>query len=290
MTVLFLICCVFSGVVNAENVQRHLASGIVLKVDAHHHLLLISCNAIPGYMGAMEMPFLVKNLTLLKEIKAGMQVKFLIVKHGKKLYAEKIQKNMATNFDPEPMEAGNIAILHQAFHPSSAIKPVALGEKIPDFTLTDQAGKQINLFNQKGKVVALTFGYSRCPYPNYCFRLSNNLAQVEKRFHSKANHDFVLMTVVIDPDHDQGLALTEYADTWKANPEIWHFLTGTTSEIRSVAGMFGMNFWSAEGVMTHSLHTVVIDRNGRLVANLEGNQFTAKQIGDLMQTVMDRQQ
>jgi protein SCO1/2 len=52
--------------------------------------------------------------------------------------------------------------------------------------------------------------------------------------------------------------------------------------------MFGMDFWSNEGLVTHSLHTVIIDRSGRLVANLEGNAFTAKQLGDLLQTVMDR--
>jgi len=48
-----------------------------------------------------------------------------------------------------------------------------------------------------------------------------------------------------------------------------------------------MNFWREEGLLTHSLHTVIIDRKGRLAANLEGNQFTAQQLGDLVQTVMN---
>ena len=33
--------------------------------------------------------------------------------------------------------------------------------------------------------------------------------------------------------------------------------------------------------MNHSLHTVLISRSGKLVANLEGNDFTAAQLGDL---------
>jgi protein SCO1/2 len=36
----------------------------------------------------------------------------------------------------------------------------------------------------------------------------------------------------------------------------------------------------------HSFHTVVIDRQGNLATNIEGNDFTAKQLGDLVQTVM----
>ncbi|HKN59803.1 MAG TPA: hypothetical protein VJW93_01405 [Candidatus Acidoferrales bacterium] len=41
--------------------------------------------------------------------------------------------------------------------------------------------------------------------------------------------------------------------------------------------------------MTHSLHTAVIDQHGSLLANLEGNEFTAGQFGDLVETVMNRQ-
>jgi protein SCO1/2 len=38
----------------------------------------------------------------------------------------------------------------------------------------------------------------------------------------------------------------------------------------------------------HSFHTVVIDRQGKLAANLEGNEFSAQQLGDLVETVMPK--
>ena len=137
-------------------------------------------------------------------------------------------------------------------------------------------------------MVALTFAYSRCPNPNYCFRLPTNLSRLSRRFHDLTGRDLVLVTIVIDPDEDQGKALERYADTWKADPAAWHFLTGKLDDIRSVAQLFGMNFWNDEGFLTHSFHTVVIDREGRMAANLEGNQFTAQQLGDLVQTVLRR--
>jgi protein SCO1 len=98
----------------------------------------------------------------------------------------------------------------------------------------------------------------------------------------------VLMTIVINPDQDQGKALERYADTWKADPATCHFLTGTLSDVRNIAGLFGMNFWADDGFLTHSFHTVVIDREGKLAANLEGNQFTAEQLGDLVETTLRR--
>jgi len=266
----------------------HAARGVVLEVDPPHRSLLVSCEAIPGYMGPMEMPFAVHDPRVLMSLKPGATVRFAIVERGKKLYAENIQPGTAANFESEPMEAGGLTMLHAALNPASAARTLAVGQRVPDFALTDQAQRNIHLSQFQGKVVALTFGYSRCPNPNYCFRLSNNLSQLEKRFHGRAGSDLALLTIVIDPDNDRGAALTAYANTWKADPAVWHFLTGPLPQIKRVAEMFDMNFWREEGLLTHSLHTIVIDRNGQLAANIEGNQFSAQQLGDLVETVMNR--
>ena len=59
-------------------------------------------------------------------------------------------------------------------------------------------------------------------------------------------------------------------------------------EIRTVAGRFGVEFWKDEGLLIHSFGTVVVDRHGKLAASLEGNQFSAKQLGDLVQKTMKK--
>ena len=48
-----------------------------------------------------------------------------------------------------------------------------------------------------------------------------------------------------------------------------------------------MNYYPDEALLVHSFHTVVIDRQGKLVSNIEGNDFTAKQLGDLVQTILN---
>ena len=270
--------------------EEHPAKGLVLKVDAENRSVVVSCDTIPGYMDAMEMPFAVQDPKTLAALKPGMTVRFTLVERAHVFYAENIHAGTAANFEPEPVEAGELSALHRATDPSTVARIVTVGQQVPDFALTDQAQTQIRLSQLEGKVVALTFGYSRCPNPNYCLRLSNNLSTVEKRFHDRAGRDLILLTIMIDPDHDRGATLAQYAGVFKANIEVWHFLTGPLPEIRQVAGMFGMNFWSEEGLLTHTLHTVVIDRQGRLASNIEGNQFTAQQLGDLVQTVMDRPQ
>jgi protein SCO1 len=265
----------------------HPAQGLVLKVDAPHRTVLVSCDAIPGYMAAMEMPLRVRNAVALKTLQPGAIIRFVLVEQRKAIYAEKIEPVM--NFEAEPAEAEALMGLRRATDPKLRAQMVETGQQVPDFTLTDQAGRRVSLSEFRGKVVALTFGYSRCPNPEYCYRLSNNLRQVARRFHARTGRDLVLITIAIDPEFDHGEALTQYANRYHANPQVWHFLTGSVPEIRQVAAMFGMDFWETGGLLTHTLHTVVIGRDGRLAANVEGNAFTAKQFGDLVASVMNHQ-
>jgi cytochrome oxidase Cu insertion factor (SCO1/SenC/PrrC family) len=49
-----------------------------------------------------------------------------------------------------------------------------------------------------------------------------------------------------------------------------------------------VEYWKDEGAVLHSLNTAVIDRQGRLAANLSGNEFTGAQLADLVTTVANR--
>jgi len=41
-------------------------------------------------------------------------------------------------------------------------------------------------------------------------------------------------------------------------------------------------------LITHTLQTAVVDREGRLAAAVEGKDFTGRQIADLVQVVLER--
>ena len=268
--------------------ENHRAQGILIEVNPESHSIVVSCDAIPGYMEPMAMPFTVRGIADLKTLAPGMSVSFEMVEGKDEAFAQHLQVLRASNHESEPTEASRLTFLHRALDPAAEAKIVKIGHLVPDFALTDQTRQITRLSQFRGKVVALTFTYSRCPNPNYCFRLSNNLSMLERRFRGKSERSLMLITIVIDPDQDRGKALEKYADTWKADPAAWRFLTGSLPEVREIAERFGMDFWSDEGFLTHTFHTVVIDRNGDLAANLEGNQFTAKQLGDLVESVLRR--
>ena len=164
---------------------------------------------------------------------------------------------------------------------------VAVGEAVPDFTLIDQQGRTLHFGQFAGKVVALNFVYTRCALPEYCFRSSNNFGVIQKQFQNRLGKDLVLLSVTFDPVHDQPEVLRDYAKTWKADPDHWRFLTGPADDVQHVCDLFGVNYVPDEGLFIHSLHSVIVGRDGKLVANLEGNEFTAQQFADLLKTVLD---
>jgi protein SCO1/2 len=266
----------------ARGAERYGVTGIVLKVDRPHRSFAASCAAIPGYMAAMSMTYTVRKDRELAGVEPGAYVEFTLVVEKDASYVESIRPHRFESMEREPLLARRLQLLEP---PGAAPKP---GEAVKDFTLTDQTGRRVALSQFAGKVVAVTFIYTSCPLPDYCFRLSNNFGRLSKRFADRLGRDLVLLSITFDPVHDQPKVLTQYAATWKADAGSWHFLTGSLAEVKAVCHGLGLNFWQEEGLLTHSLHTLVIDRRGKLAADFEGNEFTAEQLGDFVAATMER--
>jgi protein SCO1/2 len=267
--------------------ERHPMRGVVVSVDRAAGSMVVSTDAVPGFMAAMAMTFPVRDVAALDALVPGAAIEFVYVIDGKASYARDIHIRGFESFEQKQMELERLKVLKGLVDPAGRPQAVAAGQRVPDFTLKDQTGRAVALSSLAGKVVALTFGYVRCPNPAYCFRLASNLGQLQTRFKDRVGRDLVLMTVVLDPEHDLGPALAEYARVWTSQPANWHFLTGSIPEVRRVAGFFGVEFWKDEGSVIHSLNTVVIDRQGRLAANLEGNAFSAQQLVDIVKSVLN---
>ena len=269
--------------------KTYSASGVVLFADRDHLSLRVSCQAIPGYMEAMVMTLSVDNSKVLDGLKPGTLIDFKLDVRKDAAYAEQIHVRAYENAAQEPMAARQLEILDAATSSLSRNAQVLqVGEAVPDFTLIDQSRANVRLSALKGKVVAITFIYTRCPLPNFCFRTSNNFGVLHRRFAERMGKDLVLLTITFDPEHDQPETLSDYARAWTKDATGWHFLTGPSADVKSLCREFGVNSWQDEGLLTHSLHTVIIDRRGRIAANLEGNEYTAKQLGDLTEAVMAR--
>jgi protein SCO1/2 len=280
-----VVCGALSAVAAAQD-KRYAVRGMVLRVDAATRTFVVSHEPIDGLMSAMIMPFEVRDARDLTPLAPGAIVEFALVVGAQAGYATDIRVRKYQTAEQDPLTARRLALLKKAA--GRSVPPLGTGQPVPDFTLTDQTGQPVRFSTiSAGKVVALNFVYTRCALPQFCLRASNVFEVMQRRFARQYGRDLVLLTVTFDPERDTPEVLATYAARFNADPKMWRFLTGRTADVRRVCAFFGVESYLDEGLVNHSLHTAVIDRRGRLVANIEGNQYTPEQLGDLiLETLM----
>jgi protein SCO1/2 len=235
----------------------------------------VSHDPIVGYMDAMVMPFAVKDRRALEDVRPGDVIEFRLRPRKSGTEIDRLKHLSAAAAD---------AGLTMTPSATALVKP---GESVPDFSLTDQNGAKVSLSSLRGSVVAVTFIYSRCPLPDYCPRMVANLAQVRDRYRDRLGRDLTLLTVTFDPKYDTPEVLRRYASRYGGNVRGWHFLSGSPEAIAAVCASFGIEYWSDQGLITHTLQTAVIDREGRLRARVEGRGFSGRQIADLVGAILE---
>ena len=285
LTILSLLLLLAARSITAA--QQYAVKGMVVSVNRAASTFTASIEEVPGFMRAMTMPFEVRQVKELDGLAPGAMVEFTLVVDAKTSYAERLRIVRFQNVEQDPLAASRLALLNDIVS-GTPVKPVAVGDTVPNFSLIDQRKRTVSLSDLRGSVVALNFIYTSCALPNFCLRLANNFNVLQKRFDKRLGKDLVLVTVTFDPVHDTPEVLAKYSDQWQANPASWHFLTGSEKDVQRVCRMFGVQAFPNEGLMDHSLHTVLIGRDGKLVANVEGNRFTAGQLGDLTEGILGR--
>lgn len=276
--------------VPAVHAEEYAVTGMVVSVNPAARTFTASIQAIPNYMAAMTMPFEVRQSSELQGLGPGVVVTFTLKVDRTTSYAEAVRVVHYQNTEQDPFSASRLKLLGELAArgngaPDRGIE-IAIGAQVPDFTLIDQRRRPVSLSKLRGKIVVANFVYTTCALPNFCLRLANNLNALQKRFARDLGRDLVLLTVTFDPQHDTPDVMAAYARQWSADPDTWRFLTGAPADVERTCRLFGVHAFANEGLLDHSLHTVVIDRRGRLAANIEGNQFTATQLGDVVAGVM----
>jgi protein SCO1/2 len=286
LTLIALLLLTLAGGGPLRAAQEYPVTGMVVRVDPAGRSFTASIQAIPTFMAAMTMPFEVHDASDLRGLAPGIVVAFTLVVDRNTSFATRIRLVQYANTEQDPFSASRLKLLRELGSRAAPDGAVAIGARVPDFTLLDQRRRPVSLSELRGKVVVANFIYTTCALPNFCLRLANNLAVLRTRFAKQMGTDLVLLTVSFDPVHDTPEVLAAYAAQWKADPNTWRFLTGPAADVDRACRMFGVHAFSNEGLLDHSLHTVIIDRSGTLVANIEGNQFTPAQLGDVTAGVL----
>ncbi len=162
------------------------------------------------------------------------------------------------------------------------------GDAVPDFHLLNQSGKTIHLAQFKGRVLLLTFIYTRCPLADFCPRMSSNFAEIDKALaaDNSVRAKTHLLSVSFDPAYDTPTVLRSYggAHTGRFTDEDfahWDFAAPSLAELPKVEQFFAVGVTGDTkdpSTIMHSVSTVLIGKDGKVIAWYPTNDWSVEDV------------
>src|ERR1700748_1325933 len=235
----------------ASSTKQYPIRGTIVRVNTQDGQVTLQHDAIPGLMEAMTMPYPVTDRSALSELHPG-------------------DKIIATVLaDPSPqgpinLRLSEIVVIAQAkpdYVQAVQYHVPSPGDEVPDFTLLNQSSRKIDLKQYRGKVLLMTFIYTRCPLADYCPRMSRNFAQIDQQLamDAKLYKDTHLLSVSFDPEYDTPKVLRSYGGSYTGNYTNetfahWDFAAPSKSDLPAVLRFFDVGATpEKDRTITHSL-------------------------------------
>lgn len=237
----------------------------------------IDGDLIQGFMEPMVMNYKFKPGSMLKQVAPGDSISAEVV----------VIEPDPNNRDADPdYWLENVKVTGHAKSPPAG-SPTSMhvpqpGEQVPDFAFTNQEGKHISFARYRGKVLLVTFIYTRCPFQDFCPRMSSNFNEIYKQLgDDRSTH---LLSISFDPQHDTPRVLRDYAYSVAHTHDAalfkrWEFAVPRQADLPKIADFFALTAKPEGGLITHTLSTTVIGPDGKIVNWYHGGDW---QVSDLM--------
>ncbi len=255
--------------------KRYPFKGKVVSIDKNSATANIDNEPIAGFMDPMVMPYTFKPPAQIDQLQPGDTITADVVVEPEKYWLENV-KVISHSKAPAGIPTATLHI------PSS-------GDEVPDFQLINQNGRRISLHSYRGQTLLLTLIYTRCPFPDFCPRVSHEFASIDRQVQSDAARygKTHLLSISFDPVHDTPKVLRAYGFSCAGskNPALfkhWEFSAIPQAELPEFANYFALTYKEEGGLITHSLSTAVIAPNGKIFKWYHGADWQAS---DLLQDI-----
>ena len=107
------------------------------------------------------------------------------------------------------------------------LTPDTTWHQVSNLKFTNHRGEATSLYDLSGKVVVVSFFFTRCP--SICPRMTKSMKKLQASF--VKNPSIVqFLSISIDPTHDSVPRLRDFADRFGANHDNWWFVSGDKKE------------------------------------------------------------
>ena len=248
-----------SACARREPERRFELTGRVGVREAGGSRVTIAHDPVEGLMPAMSMPFEIRGGT--PGLREGDRIAATLVVTGSRSWVENVRITGAAT------AAGHTVSSSQA----------APGVIVPDFALVNQDGRPQTIRDFAGRVLVVSFIYTRCPLPDFCPLMVKHLEAVRRRASEERIGDrLALLGVTLDPAFDTPAVLRGYGESVLKGADRfdqWTLATGTVEQVEDIARFFGVAARAEGGLLTHTLSTAVIGHDSRIMRIFPSNSW-----------------
>jgi len=252
--------------------------GEIVAVNPARKTLTVMHEEIVGLMPAMTMDFQAADGDL-AIARVGEHIRADVVRANGGLRLERI-------WPDDQADAGRVAqaanVLRQDTAARGAQAYREIGEQMPDFALYDQDGRVVQAARFRGREILLNFIYTRCPVATMCPAATLRMMQVQQAARQAGVKDLQLLSITLDPAYDTPGVLKAYAAARAIDTSNFAFLTGPEAAVRDLLTQFGIIAEFKDGLLRHSLATLLIDPQGRIIHRADGSEWTVGEFVERM--------
>jgi protein SCO1/2 len=243
--------------------------GQIVSIDAAHKTLRVQHDEIVGLMPAMTMDYAVGSGDL-ANAKPGERIRGDLVQNGGDFRLEKIFPDDASANATIEAAAKSLSqdTMVRGPHPFREV-----GETAPDFALYDQDGRVVQMSRFRGKQIMLNFIYTRCPIATMCPASTAKMMMTQRLAREAGVKNIELISISLDPVYDTPGVLKDYAQARGIDLGNFSFLTGPQNAVQDLLAQFGVIAEFKDGLLNHTLATLLINENGTIVWRADGGEW-----------------
>jgi protein SCO1 len=256
--------------------QSYQVRGLVREIAADRRTALIRHETIPGYMPAMTMELNVRNTNELAGIVAGDSILFRLQVNDETHWIDQIHKvagaTNAVTLPATPPESSHFIV------GDVELKP---GDAMPEAEFLDEHGRTIRFSQFRGQALAFTFFFTRCPLPDFCPLMNKNFSAARRLLLADTNAptNWSLLCISFDAEFDRPTVLAGFAFAYRGDDtNHWQFASASPATLRALAPRLDLTVARDGAGFSHNLRTVVLDPQGRIYRQFDGNRWTAEQL------------
>ncbi len=248
--------------------------GRVVEISPARDTVTIEHEEVADFMPAMTMPFALREPALLAASKPGDAVAFRFVVTDRESWIDRLEKVDAASLH---LAAAKPPVRNSEA-PARARDRLREGDRLPDFTLTDQDGRAITREDFAGGPLVLTFIFTRCPVPDFCPRLTNHFAELQRRLGEVHAPGTKLLSISFDPEFDRQPVLKAYAEAHGAKTGVWSVATGDAETVQKLTAAFAVRLQPENGTISHGLCTALVGADGIIRVLWRGNGWSPDEV------------